>query len=228
MRPALAEILAGTVLGEVDGRNARASVIKAAEQPGTAFGQAEHAGSRPGQIDAERTPTLASASLEQLRFEPEHTAATTLLLRNCPFRPLAAKGPDLVYGISHRFLDGDLPGLSAKRCTAAVLHPRAPTPATKKHAEISTATSMCHQRHANKGLKMTSEGVSRRGPHRFGPRRDEDERQCSMAYSAKSVSRALVARAPFQTAEKRSILPQGSSSRAVMPRGIGPPVSVHS
>jgi hypothetical protein len=49
-----------------------------------------------------------------------------------------------------------------------------------------------------------------------------------MAFRASAVSSASSARAPFHTAVKRSILPQASSSRAVMPRGTGLSAAVHS
>jgi predicted ArsR family transcriptional regulator len=48
-----------------------------------------------------------------------------LLLRNCPFHPLAAKAPDLVCGINHRFLGGYLQGLGAADAATAVLQPEA-------------------------------------------------------------------------------------------------------
>lgn len=121
----LAEILAEAVLGESDERDARQSAMEVAGQRGTAFGQVERARCRPGRLGAERALTLAGESLEQLGFEPERTTPTMLVLRNCPFHPLAAKAPELVCAINHRFLDGYLRGLGAQQCAAAVLHPQA-------------------------------------------------------------------------------------------------------
>jgi hypothetical protein len=60
-------------------------------------------------------------------FEPERATSALLLLRNCPFHPLAAKAPDLVCGINHRFVGGYLDGLGAADAAAAVLQPEADT-----------------------------------------------------------------------------------------------------
>ena len=45
-------------------------------------------------------------------------APTRVLLRNCPFHPMAAQAPELVCGINHAFLGGLLDGLGTDTVTA--------------------------------------------------------------------------------------------------------------
>lgn len=119
----LAEILADAVLGEDDRHTAREAAFEAAGQRGTALGTADRARHRPGRLGTERALTLAAETLEDLGFEPERATPALLLLRNCPFHPVAEKAPDLVCGINHRFLTGYLRGLGATDAAAAVLEP---------------------------------------------------------------------------------------------------------
>jgi predicted ArsR family transcriptional regulator len=121
----LAEILADAVLTETGERTARESAFEAADRRGNALGNADRDRHRPGRLGTERTLTLAAETLEDLGFEPERAAPALLLLRNCPFHPLAAKAPDLVCGINHRFLGGYLQGLGAADAATAVLQPEA-------------------------------------------------------------------------------------------------------
>jgi predicted ArsR family transcriptional regulator len=73
---------------------------------------------------AERTLSLARSFLARLGFEPAQTAPGQLVLRNCPFQPLAARSTELVCGINHAFLAGFLEGLSTTSAVA-VLEPQA-------------------------------------------------------------------------------------------------------
>ena len=77
----------------------------------------------PG-LGAERALTVASGFLERSGFEPVRAAPTKVLLRNCPFQPMAAQAPELVCGINKAFLTGFLDGLGAVSATA-VLNPGA-------------------------------------------------------------------------------------------------------
>ena len=43
-----------------------------------------------------------------------------MLLRNCPFHPLAAEARELICGINHAFLTGFLDGLGAASATAVL------------------------------------------------------------------------------------------------------------
>jgi predicted ArsR family transcriptional regulator len=123
----LAEILADAVLTETEDRNAREAAFEAAARRGAELGAADRQRHRPGRLGTERALTLAGEALEGLGFEPERATSALLLLRNCPFHPLAAKAPDLVCGINHRFVGGYLDGLGAADAAAAVLQPEADT-----------------------------------------------------------------------------------------------------
>lgn len=119
----LAEILADAVLAESGINSARDTALKVAEARGTNLGTTDRDRRRPGRLGTERALTVAAETLEQLGFEPDRAAPSLLLLRNCPFHPLAAKAPELICSINHRFLDGYLRGLGAADATSAVLQP---------------------------------------------------------------------------------------------------------
>ncbi|WP_034263428.1 helix-turn-helix transcriptional regulator [Actinospica robiniae] len=119
----LAEILAAAVTAEEPDRPAREAALEVADRRGHAFGSHERERHRPGRLGTERALSLAACSLEEFGFEPERTAPDQVLLRNCPFHPLAITSTDLVCGINHRFLTGFLRGLGADGAATAVLHP---------------------------------------------------------------------------------------------------------
>jgi predicted ArsR family transcriptional regulator len=120
----LAGILVDAVLTEAPGENARQAAIRAARARGNVLGTATRDHARPGRLGPERALTLTQAALQQWGFEPERTASGCLRLRNCPFRPLATRAPELVCGINHAFLAGFLDSLGAA-AVHAVLDPRA-------------------------------------------------------------------------------------------------------
>jgi predicted ArsR family transcriptional regulator len=120
-------LLAGILVDAVSstaGDAAAQAAFHAAGERGRELGQAERTAVRPGRLGAERALTVASGFLERSGFEPVRAAPTTVLLRNCPFHPLAAQAPELVCGINHAFLTGFLDGLGAVSATA-VLKPSA-------------------------------------------------------------------------------------------------------
>jgi predicted ArsR family transcriptional regulator len=119
----LAGILVDAVTSTAGGAAARAA-FRAAGERGRELGQAERAAIRPGRLGAERALTAATGFLDRSGFEPVRAAPTTVLLRNCPFHPMAAQAPELVCGISKAFLTGFLDGLGAMSATA-VLNPGA-------------------------------------------------------------------------------------------------------
>lgn len=121
----LAEILAQAVGAERPWRTSREAALEVADERGAQYGSAERARRRPGRLGAERALTLAATSLEEFGFEPERTAPDQVLLRNCPFHPLAATNTELVCGINHSFLTGFLRGLGAEPAATAVLQPDA-------------------------------------------------------------------------------------------------------
>ncbi len=134
----LAQILTGAVLAEDGELTAREAALRLAATRGTDLGEAQRERRRPGRLGAERALTLAADALDALGFEPERATPALLLLRNCPFHPLAAQAPDLVCAINHSFLDGYLRGLGASETTAAVLQPEEDSCCVRLHAADST------------------------------------------------------------------------------------------
>jgi predicted ArsR family transcriptional regulator len=119
-------VLAGILVdATLDAGQAEApqAAFRAAEQRGRQAGEAERAAARPGRLGAERALTLATGFLERTGFEPLRAAPGLVMLRNCPFQPLAATAPELVCGINQAFLAGFLDGLGAASASA-VLSPR--------------------------------------------------------------------------------------------------------
>jgi predicted ArsR family transcriptional regulator len=119
-------LLAGILVNAVNSTpdDAARAAFRAAREKGRELGAAERAAARPGRLGAERALTVASGFLERSGFEPVRATPTQVLLRNCPFHPMAAQAPDLVCGINHAFLTGFLDGLGALSATA-VLNPGA-------------------------------------------------------------------------------------------------------
>ena len=115
----LAGILVNAVSATADDTASREAFLAAGER-GRQLGEAERAAARPGRLGAERALTVASGFLERSGFEPVRAAPTQVLLRNCPFHPLAAQAPGLVCGINHAFLTGFLDGLGAASATAVL------------------------------------------------------------------------------------------------------------
>jgi predicted ArsR family transcriptional regulator len=116
-------LLAGILVNAVNstaGDTAARAAFRAAGQRGRELGEAERAAARPGRLGAERGLTVASGFLERSGFEPERATPTKVLLRNCPFHPLAAQARELVCGINHAFLTGFLDGLGAASVTAVL------------------------------------------------------------------------------------------------------------
>ena len=119
----LAGILIDAVAAETPAEGARQTALRVADGRGRELGEAERDRLRPGRLGAERALTVACDMLDRHGFEPVRAEPTRVWLRNCPFRPLAARDPDLVCGINHALLAGYLHGLGATTATA-VLAPR--------------------------------------------------------------------------------------------------------
>jgi predicted ArsR family transcriptional regulator len=116
----LAGILLDAIRRQVPGDSGRDAALRAATERGRELGAAERELHRPGRMGAERALTCAGQVLERYGFEPMRAAPTLMRLRNCPFRPLAGKDPDLVCAINHAFLSGFLIGLGAPAVSAAL------------------------------------------------------------------------------------------------------------
>lgn len=120
----LAEILIDAVLDQQPGEDAQSAALRTARRRGEELGAATRASSRPGRLGPERSLTLSESVLEDHGFEPDRQAPTEVRLLNCPFRPLAARSPELVCSINHAFLDGFLTGLQAAGIDAVLApHP---------------------------------------------------------------------------------------------------------
>jgi predicted ArsR family transcriptional regulator len=114
----LAEILLEAATGGSAAAGARQAALDAAAGHGRRLGASERARGRPGRLGAERALTIAVAFLARFGYEPVRAAPELVLLRNCPFQPLAGRAPDLVCGINHSLLGGFLEGLSARSVMA--------------------------------------------------------------------------------------------------------------
>ncbi|WP_219825884.1 helix-turn-helix transcriptional regulator [Nonomuraea typhae] len=119
----LAEILIDAVLTETPAEPAGQAAHRLAHERGHHLGHTERAHLRGARLGPERALTCAQHVLERHGYEPTRDTPTHILLRNCPFHPLAAKAPDLVCGINHAFLTGFLTGLDAP-AVQATLTPR--------------------------------------------------------------------------------------------------------
>lgn len=91
----LSEILLDAVLGERDDERATDSAVRAARTAGARLA--------PGEAT---DLAVAERLLTEQGFEPYLAGEGCLRMRNCPFRPLASRAPDLVCGLNHAFLTG--------------------------------------------------------------------------------------------------------------------------
>jgi predicted ArsR family transcriptional regulator len=119
----LADVLVDAVLNTDDGESARNAALRIAEDKGRELGAATRAHARPGRLGAERALTLAESALRTRGFEPDRASSSTVLLRNCPFHPLAERATEFVCGINHRMLSGFVSGMQTS-AVEAVLEPR--------------------------------------------------------------------------------------------------------
>jgi predicted ArsR family transcriptional regulator len=70
-------------------------------------------------VGPERGTTVLAGLLADLGFEPG-VATDGLVQRNCPFRRLAERSPEVICGLNRRLVEGMLDGLGASRLTAAL------------------------------------------------------------------------------------------------------------
>jgi predicted ArsR family transcriptional regulator len=119
----LAEILLDSVLAGGAHVDVRQVVLETAAARGRQLGEVERRQARPGRLGAERAISLARSFLARLGFEPAQTSPGQLVLRNCPFQPLASRSTELVCGINHAFLTGFLDGIGTSSAVA-VLDPK--------------------------------------------------------------------------------------------------------
>lgn len=118
----LASVLADAV--EAGGRPAKVRALRAARERGRAIGSRARELVRPGRLGLERSRTLTLRLLADHGFEPA-VDGDRLVLRNCPFHPLAAAQPELVCGMNWEFVCGLTEGLGARAHLDPVLAPAA-------------------------------------------------------------------------------------------------------
>ena len=113
-RPAdLAEMLVAAVNTAPPEATARGAAMRVAEQRGRELGASTRPQARRGRLGAERALTLGESVLRERGFEPARETPTSLRLRNCPYRDVAADAPEIVCNMNQHFLAGFLAGLGA-------------------------------------------------------------------------------------------------------------------
>jgi predicted ArsR family transcriptional regulator len=83
--------------------DAVAGSLQVARAEGERIGRA---GRSEGRFAAKRNRTTAIEALSDLGYEPALTAASTVRLRNCPFRAVADIAPELVCGMNRELVAG--------------------------------------------------------------------------------------------------------------------------
>ena len=106
----------------VDGGRSSASV--AAVNRGMNEGLAIREEKRVGRVGPERALTLATEFLQAQGYEPDRLASDRVVLRNCPFKALAVRSPELVCEINRSYLEGLLRGLGSEQVRSLLM----PTP----------------------------------------------------------------------------------------------------
>jgi predicted ArsR family transcriptional regulator len=109
----LAEMLVEAIGTAAPDETARQAAMRVAERRGRELGAATRTQVRGARIGAERALTVGESVMRERGFEPAREAPTTLRLRNCPYRPVAADAPELVCHMNERFFAGFLAGLGA-------------------------------------------------------------------------------------------------------------------
>jgi predicted ArsR family transcriptional regulator len=119
----LGEVLLDALEHTDDEGKAVRETIAAAARRGDEAGQFIRQEKRLGRVGPERTLAAAAEFLAEAGFEPERPDARTVQLRNCPFRALAQKWPDLVCVINHAYLDALVKGIGSDQVSATLSRP---------------------------------------------------------------------------------------------------------
>ena len=119
----LGEVLAQAIVAEGPASTARHTAHQLARERGQALGERVRGERRLGRLGPERALTVVSELLAACGYAPARAPTPLqLLLRNCPFRQLARRAPELVCGLNQEFMAGLLAGLQTHRINA-VLQP---------------------------------------------------------------------------------------------------------
>jgi predicted ArsR family transcriptional regulator len=119
----LGEVLAQAIVADGPASSARHTAHQLARDRGQALGERVRAERRLGRLGPERALTVIDELLAVCGYAPARAPTQLqLLLRNCPFRQLARRAPELVCGLNQEFLAGLLAGLQTHRIDA-ILQP---------------------------------------------------------------------------------------------------------
>jgi predicted ArsR family transcriptional regulator len=119
---ALGEVLAQAIVAEGPASSARHTAHQLARERGQGLGERVRAERRLGRLGPERALTVVGELLAACGYAPARAPQLQLVLRNCPFRQLSRRAPELVCGLNQEFLAGLLAGLQTHRIDA-VLQP---------------------------------------------------------------------------------------------------------
>ena len=119
----LGDLLVQAIVADGPASTVRHTAHQLAHDRGQALGERVRAQRRLGRLGPERALTVVSELLTACGYAPARAPTQLrLVLRNCPFRQLSRRAPELVCGLNHQFLVGLLAGLRASRIEA-VLQP---------------------------------------------------------------------------------------------------------
>jgi predicted ArsR family transcriptional regulator len=113
------EILVDALSGARTDEAPTAAVDRIAYQRGRQLGADARTSRRLGRLGPERATTVLVELLTSLGYEPT-SADGRVVQRNCPFRRLAQRCPELVCGINRSLVQGMLDGLGTSRLAAAL------------------------------------------------------------------------------------------------------------
>ena len=137
---ALGEVLAQAIVADGPASTTRHTAQQLARERGVALGERVRTERRLGRLGPERALTVLGELLAACGYAPTRTPSQSqLLLRNCPFRRLARRAPELVCRLNQQFVAGLLAGLRARRVDA-VLQPDAAADPTRCCVLLQEAT----------------------------------------------------------------------------------------
>jgi predicted ArsR family transcriptional regulator len=119
---ALGDLLAQAIVADGPASSTWHTAHQLAHDRGQALGERVRAERRLGRLGPERALTVTAELLGACGYAPARAPQLQLVLRNCPFRQLARRAPELVCRLNQDFLAGLLAGLRASRIEA-VLQP---------------------------------------------------------------------------------------------------------
>jgi predicted ArsR family transcriptional regulator len=119
----LGDLLVQAIVAEGPASSARLAAHQLARDRGQALGERVRAQRRLGRLGPERALTVIGELLAACGYAPARAPTQRqLVLRNCPFRQLSRRAPELVCGLNQAFLAGLLVGLRT-RGLHAILRP---------------------------------------------------------------------------------------------------------